>query len=217
MHIAEGVLSAPVLITGAVVAAGAVAYGLKKLDPRQVMMAAILGAAFFVASLIHIPVGPSSVHLLLNGLLGVLLGWSAVPVIFVGLLLQAILYGFGGLTVLGVNTATMGLGSVLSWYIFGGLLSVLKPLGAKKAAAVSGFVSGACGVAIAAVLTALALAFTDEGFKASAVMLLAAHLPVMLIEGIVTAVAVSFIARVRPALLPETTRLKLAGMIPPAE
>jgi cobalt/nickel transport system permease protein len=48
-------------------------------------------------------------------------------------------------------------------------------------------------------------------------MLLAAHLPVMLIEGIVTAVAVSFIARVRPALLPETTRLKLAGMIPPAE
>ena len=152
-------------------------------------------------------------HLLLNGLLGVLLGWSAVPVIFVGLLLQAILYGFGGLTVLGVNTATMGLGAVLSWYIFGGLLSVLKPLGAKKAAAVS----GACGVAIAAVLTALALAFTDEGFKASAVMLLAAHLPVMLIEGIVTAVAVSFIARVRPALLPETTRLKLAGMIPPAE
>ena len=217
MHIAEGVLSAPVLITGAVVAAGAVAYGLKKLDPRQVMMAAILGAAFFVASLIHIPVGPSSVHLLLNGLLGVLLGWSAVPVIFVGLLLQAILYGFGGLTVLGVNTATMGLGAVLSWYIFGGLLSVLKPPGAKKAAADSGFVSGACGVAIAAVLTALALAFTDEGFKASAVMLLAAHLPVMLIEGIVTAVAVSFIARVRPALLPETTRLKLAGMIPPAE
>ena len=214
MHIAEGVLSAPVLITGAVVAAGAVAYGLKKLDPRQVMMAAILGAAFFVASLIHIPVGPSSVHLLLNGLLGVLLGWSAVPVIFVGLLLQAILYGFGGLTVLGVNTATMGLGAVLSWYIFGGLLSVLKPLGAKKAAAVSGFVSG---VAIAAILTALALAFTDEGFKASALMLLAAHLPVMLIEGIVTAVAVSFIARVRPALLPEATRLKLADMIPPAE
>ena len=119
MHIAEGVLSAPVLITGAVVAAGAVAYGLKKLDPRQVMMAAILGAAFFVASLIHIPVGPSSVHLLLNGLLGVLLGWSAVPVIFVGLLLQAILYGFGGLTVLGVNTATMGLGEFCWCVIFG--------------------------------------------------------------------------------------------------
>ena len=150
-------------------AAGAVAYGLKKLDPRQVMMAAILGAAFFVASLIHIPVGPSSVHLLLNGLLGVLLGWSAVPVIFVGLLLQAILYGFGGLTVLGVNTATMGLGAVLSWYIFGGLLSVLKPLGAKKAA---GGLGVRCPVpaasAIAAILTALALAFTDEGFKASA-------------------------------------------------
>lgn len=131
MHIAEGVLSARPHY-GCRRGSGAVAYGLKKLDPRQVMMAAILGAAFFVASLIHIPVGPSSVHLLLNGLLGVLLGWSAVPVIFVGLLLQAILYGFGGLTVLGVNTATMGLGAVLSWYIFGGLLSVLKRLARRK-------------------------------------------------------------------------------------
>lgn len=31
-------------------------------------------AAFFVASLIHVPIGPTSVHLLLNGLLGVVVG-----------------------------------------------------------------------------------------------------------------------------------------------
>ena len=77
MHIAEGVLSAPVLITGAVVAAAGVAYGLKKIPANHFMLAGLLGAAFFVASLIHVPIGFSSAHLILNGLLGVVLGWAA--------------------------------------------------------------------------------------------------------------------------------------------
>ena len=41
------------------------------------MLAGLLGAAFFVASLIHVPIGFSSAHLILNGLLGVVLGWAA--------------------------------------------------------------------------------------------------------------------------------------------
>lgn len=81
MHIAEGVLSAPVLITGAVVAAAGVAYGLKKIQANHFMLAGLLGAAFFVASLIHVPIGFSSAHLILNGFLGVVLGWAAFPVI----------------------------------------------------------------------------------------------------------------------------------------
>ena len=115
MHIAEGVLSAPVLITGAVVAAAGVAYGLKKIPANHFMLAGLLGAAFFVASLIHVPIGFSSAHLILNGLLGVVLGWAAFPVIFVALLLQAVLFQFGGFTVLGVNTATMGLGALAAY------------------------------------------------------------------------------------------------------
>ena len=118
MHIAEGVLSAPVLITGAVVAAAGVAYGLKKIPANHFMLAGLLGAAFFVASLIHVPIGFSSAHLILNGLLGVVLGWAAFPVIFVALLLQAVLFQFGGFTVLGVNTATMGLGALAAYGIF---------------------------------------------------------------------------------------------------
>ena len=51
------------------------------------------------------------------------------------------------------------------------------------------------------VLTALALAFTDEGFWLAAQLLLLAHLPVMLAEGLVTMFTVSFIMRVRPELL----------------
>lgn len=209
MHIAEGVLSAPVLIAGAVVAAGAIAAGLRKIDSRSVMPAALLGAAFFVASLVHVPVGPSSVHLILNGLLGVMLGVAAVPVIFVGLLLQALLYGYGGLTVLGVNTVSMGLGAICSGVLFQWLFAALRHASPGLALPAAGCIAGALGVAVAAVLTSAALAFTDEGFVASAAILLTAHLPVMLIEGVVTGAALGFIARIRPAMLPPHVREKL--------
>lgn len=81
MHIAEGVLSAPVLIAGAAAAAAGIAVGLKRLDESRLMTAGLVGAAFFIASLIHVPIGVSSAHLLLCGLVGVMLGVSAYPVI----------------------------------------------------------------------------------------------------------------------------------------
>jgi len=77
---------------------------------------------FFVASLIHIPIGPSSAHLVLNGLVGVLLGWAAFPSIFVGLVLQALVFQFGGLTTLGVNTFAMAMPGVVVYFAFKNLL-----------------------------------------------------------------------------------------------
>jgi len=70
MHISEGILSAPVLLTGAALAVAGVAVGLKRLPPERMPQAAILSSAFFVASLVHVPVGFTSAHLILNGLLG---------------------------------------------------------------------------------------------------------------------------------------------------
>ena len=90
MHISEGVLSGPVLVSGMVLAGAGMAIGLKKLDYDRIAQAGILSASFFVASLIHVPIGPSSVHLILNGIVGLLLGWGAVPAIVVALLLQEI-------------------------------------------------------------------------------------------------------------------------------
>ena len=77
MHIAEGVLSPAVLATGYALTAAGTALGLKKLDSDRLMTVAILAAVFFVGSLIHVPIGLTSAHLILNGLLGVLLGWAA--------------------------------------------------------------------------------------------------------------------------------------------
>lgn len=198
MHIAEGVLSPAVLGGGAVLALAGTAQGLRRLEYDRLVAVGILSAAFFEASLIHVPVGLASAHLVLNGLVGVLLGWAAFPSILVALLLQALLFQFGGITVLGVNTFTMGFAAVASWYVFRAVCRLCPGMGGVRAGA---FMGGALGVALAAVLTALALAFTDEGFWLAAQLLLLAHLPVMLAEGLITMFTVSFIMRVRPELL----------------
>ena len=87
MHISEGVLSGPVLVAGAAVALAGTAAGLKKMELDRVPQAGMLAAAFFVGSLIHVPVGPSNVHLILNGIVGLLLRWAAFPAILTALLL----------------------------------------------------------------------------------------------------------------------------------
>ncbi len=196
MHIAEGVLAPSILALGGVLSLGGCALGLHKLDESRIMPVALLSAAFFTGSLLHVAIGPASSHLLLNGLLGVLLGWAAFPAIAVALMLQALLFQYGGLTTLGVNTWNMALPAILAGYL-------ARPWLSKKGwpRFLTAFFCGALGVAGAAILTALSLSFTDEGFLTAAKILLLAHVPVALVEGLVTASAVSFLAQVRPEML----------------
>ena len=196
VHISEGVLSPAILGLGAILTVGGTALGLRRLDYDRLMTVAILAAAFFVGSLIHIPIGPSSAHLILNGLLGVILGWAAFPAILVALMLQSVLFQYGGFTVLGVNAFNMAFPAVLSFLLLRPLLS--RP---GRMRATAAFCCGAFSVAGAAVLTAASLAFTDEGFLQAAQLLFLAHVPVMIVEGIVTMLAISFLSRVRPEIL----------------
>lgn len=196
MHISEGVLSAPVLIGGAALSAAGLAMGLKKMDYDRLPRVALLSAVFFVASLIHLPVGPSSVHLVLNGLVGLLLGWAAFPAIFVGLTLQAILFQFGGLTGLGVNTLNMALPAMLCYYACAPWLRR-----GRLALVLASFAAGFGAVLLAALLTALSLFLTGEAFLTSAGAIVVASLPGMIAEGIITTLAVFFLRQARPSLL----------------
>lgn len=196
MHISEGVLSPAILGAGAVLAALGITMGLRKLDYDRLMTVAILAAAFFVGSLVHVPIGPSSAHLILNGLLGALLGWASFPAIFVALMLQGVLFQYGGITVLGVNTFNMAFPAVLGFYIFRPL--ILSP---GRVRLVGAFCCGALAVAGAGFLTALSLAWTDEGFLRAAQLLFLAHIPIMIVEGMITALVISFLSKVRPEIL----------------
>ncbi len=118
VHIADGVLTAPWLLGGFALAALLVLLGSLRIRDEEIPRIALLTAAFFVASLLHIRVGPTSVHLLLNGLVGVVLGRRAAPAILVGLFLQAALIGHGGFLTLGVNTCVLVLPALLAGVLF---------------------------------------------------------------------------------------------------
>ncbi|WP_432735141.1 cobalt transporter CbiM [Maridesulfovibrio sp. FT414] len=196
MHISEGVLSIPVLAVGAATAIAGTMIGLKKLDSEKLVSAALLSSVFFVASLIHIPIGPSSAHLILSGLMGLILGWAAFPAILTGLLLQAVLFQFGGLTVLGVNTTIMALPAVICHYLF-------RPMLSKTGFTVNvgAFLCGAMSIAMSTILTAFALSFTDESFISAARLLVYGHIPIMIIEGFICVFAYGFLQKVRPEIL----------------
>ena len=198
MHISEGVLNGPVLAAGAAVALAGTAVGLRKLDLEQVAQAGMMSAAFFVASLIHVPIGPSSVHLILNGIVGLLLGWSAFPAILTALILQAMLFQFGGLTTLGVNTVILAFPAVICYLLFGPFICK-----SPRVAIPAAFACGAGSVLLGGLLAGAALMFTGEGFLEVAGLVVVAHLPVMVIEGFVTVFCVSFLKKVKPELLPD--------------
>jgi cobalt/nickel transport system permease protein len=196
MHISEGILSGPVLLSGAALAAAGTAIGLKTLDYDRIARTGILAAAFFVASLIHVPVGPSSVHLILNGIVGLILGWAAFPAILTALVLHALFFQFGGITTLGVNTLIMALPAVCCHYLFAPLIRRQGWLVSAGA-----FGCGFLAVALSALIMAGSLVFTESRFLEVSYLVLIANFPVMVIEGIITVFCVLFLKKVQPELI----------------
>ena len=196
MHIVDGALSNEVVVGGAVCAVFGIVCGLKQLSLERIPAAGMLSATFFIASLIHVPLGPSSIHLIMNGLAGLVLGWAVFPALFIGLLLQAVFFGFGGLTVLGINTLNIALPAVLAFYLCRWGMVGASP----SKAAIWGTVGGAFSISLTTLMVAFSLALTGDEFVPAAKLVFFAHIPVMIIEGLLSGAAVFLIARVKPEL-----------------
>lgn len=197
MHISEGVLSAPVLITGIVGTAVLAAATMRKMDLEEIPKVSVITSVFFVSSLIHVPIGVTSVHLILNGLVGVILGWRAFPAVLVGLVLQAILFGHGGVTVIGVNSLMMGGGALIAYIVW----KQRYHFSFKRREFIFGALAGATGVGISGIVLAVALATTGEAFHAVAGAVLLAHIPIIIIEAGVVGACAEFLSRVKPEIL----------------
>ncbi len=197
MHLAEGILTPEVLVVGALVTAAGTAIGLYKLDADDLPKVAMMSAAFFVASLIHVPLGPTSAHLVLNGLMGLMLGWAAFPAILTALILQLVFFGHGGLTTLGVNTFAMAAPAILCYLIF----HVPMRDASRRSALLIGMLSGAIAITGSGFLNAIALVASGDEFRTAAAAILAAHIPIMFIEAFVTSSVVAFLVKVRPEAL----------------
>src|SRR4051794_36867414 len=109
VHLADRAVTPAWTAGGWIVAGVLVALFARRIPDAQVPRVGLVTAALFVASARGAPVGPTSVHLLLNGLAGVMLGRTAVAAISVALTLQLFLLGHGGFSTLGLNVAVYAL------------------------------------------------------------------------------------------------------------
>ena len=198
MHISEGVLSAPVLLAGWAVTAPAVGAILWRVKQAEIPKIACFSALFFVASFVHLPVGVSSMHLMLSGIVGSFLGSRAILAIFVALFLQGVFFGFGGLSVLGVNTAVIGFPAVLG----GVFAAAAKTQGVKmcsqsaKAQKIYLFLAGFAPIVVSMLLLDLVLFVSGREFFAIATLISFEGAVLAVLEGIITLFALSFVARV---------------------
>lgn len=203
MHISDGILSMTVIAAGAGLTVAGTYLGLKKLKYEDIPGAAVMASAFFTASLIHVPAGPVSVHLILNGLVGLVVGYAAFPVILTALFLQVLFFGYGGYVSLGVNTFNMAFPAVLCFWGFSYLVNITRR---RELLFVFGFLCGFISVALSAILVFLSLGFSGPGLKSVSFLVLTSHVPVMFIEGIITGCVAVFIKKVRPDLFKTAER-----------
>jgi cobalt/nickel transport system permease protein len=201
MHISDGVLTFPWLAGGFILAGLLAAVAAYRIRDEEIPRVALLTAAFFVASLMHVKLGPTSVHLLLCGLVGIVLGRRAPLALLVALGLQAALLQHGGLYTLGVNTCVVALPALLS----AGLFTLLsRPARSRRPPMpfLLGFLVGSLAVLTTACLNAAVLLLGGAAdWHSIVVLVFLAHLPLAPLEGVVLGFTVSFLARVKPEML----------------
>jgi cobalt/nickel transport system permease protein len=221
MHIPDGFISPPVAAATGVVSVAALGIALtRSRDAFGIKHAPILGlttAFIFAAQMINFPVaGGTSGHLLGGTLAAIILGnpWAGTICIATVLIIQAVLFADGGITALGANIFNMAVVGVwVGWSLtqtlqrlFGGYRSRL-PLAAGIAAAVS--------VVVAAIACAIELAIS--GTAPLGIVLPAmtgVHILIGIGEGLITGGVLTYLATVRPDLLPGEQR-QLQGWVVP--
>jgi cobalt/nickel transport system permease protein len=211
MHIGEGILTATfdgkcALLGGTIAAVAGTTIGLRRLDEDQIPKAAVLGTAFFVASSIQYPLGYTSAHLVLSGLMGLVLGWVIFPTVLAGLILQIMFVSISGPTVLGINTLIMALPGVICHYLFRSAVRGPQP----GVVFTAGFSAGAFALIFGALLSSAALALAGKSLYLLAGGFLAMHLPLAVIEGLVTGSVVVLLRQVRPEVLQATALVPVA-------
>lgn len=197
MHISDGILSTPVIAGGWVVAAGLTAVTMRNMTLEEVPKISVLTAVYFVADLVHVPAGPTSVHLILNGLMAVILGLRAFPAVALGTALQTLLLGHGGVTVIGQNVVDLGGGALVAY----GVWQLRHLTRFKRREVVFGALAGAIGVFASGMLMATAMVLSGREFFVQAKLVVIAHSIIMVLEAIVAGTCAGFLARVKPEAL----------------
>ena len=210
MHIPDGFLPPNICLAGYALTGGTTWYCLREIKrdnytQANIPKASLLTAAFFVASLIHIPIPPTSVHLIFNGLMGAVLGFYAFPAILIGLFFQAVMFQHGGMSTLGVNAIILGTPAIAAHFIFRqrDRLRFKKQLSTK----ILSFIAGAGALLLSALMFAIVLVThispdMDVNAERTAILVsLGSYTIQAAIEGVFCVMLISFLEQVKPELL----------------
>jgi len=195
MHISDGVLSLESTVVVSAISLIALVKAVKELKDEDISITAVASAMFFIASFIHIPFGVTQIHLILLGVIGILISWSSFVAIFVALLLQALLLGYGGIASLGVNLFVMAAPAVIVSYLY--QTKFVQNLNDK----IKYFLVGFTGTFFATVFLTVILYFSKEEYEYAAFTIFSVNIITMIIEGIVSMFLLLFIKKVYPKIL----------------
>ncbi|MBI5696881.1 MAG: cobalt transporter CbiM [Nitrospirae bacterium] len=217
MHIPDGYLGPQTYVPLFGASAAFWAVGLRKLKKqlhvKQVPYLSMAAAFSFLVMMFNVPIpGGTTGHAVGAAIIAILLGpWTAVIAVSVVLIIQAVVFGDGGITAIGANCFNMAVVMpFVSYWVF-------KLLNGRAASGkrlfVSAFLSGYVGLVVAAVITGVEfgiqpmIASAPDGTPLYAPYPLSIALPVMavehlllfgLIEGLVTALLINYFMKNDP-------------------
>ena len=212
MHMADALVSPAVGGAMFAVSGAALAYTIWKdrkeysLDDRKIPVMGVMSAFVFAAQMINftIPGTGSSGHIVGGILLSALLGGGpAFLCLTAVLVIQCLLFADGGLLALGCNIFNMGVVPCLIMYplIYRPLtrkgISKKRLTLASVLAAVAGLQLGAFSVVVETKLSGITLL----PFGTFLLLMQPIHLAIGLVEGLVTAAVLAYVASARPELL----------------
>jgi cobalt/nickel transport system permease protein len=209
MHIPDGYLTTTVSVAAfaIVLVFWIISFRKIKLNEAQVPMMGLLTALFFAAMFANYPVFfGTTAHLLGAAVIGLILGpFAGCISMTIILVLQAFLFGDGGITTLGANVLNMGvIGVFIPAALFFALNKIGKP---KNRGTILGMVFAAAfiGDLLAAIAAAVELSLSQGVFTYGLEVTLPAmvlnHSIIGLAEGIVSVIIVGTLLKLRPDVL----------------
>lgn len=222
MHMADALISPVVGGTMLAVTVAVAAYSIKKikydLDEKKIPLMGVMGAFIFAAQMINfaIPGTGSSGHLGGGMILAILLGpYAGFLSMASVLLIQALIFGDGGLLAYGCNVFNLGFFAcfiaypyIYKWFMRKGI-TPKRIFGATMISAVVGLQLGAFSV----VLETLLSGKTELPFGTFVLLMQPIHLAIGIVEGLVTAAVVTFVWKARPEILERTSTGQAFGNI----
>ncbi|WP_424000998.1 energy-coupling factor ABC transporter permease [Haloarcula salina] len=205
MHIPDGYIDLPIALAVGALAVAVLSLAAKRVngeipDSRAPLLG-VVAAGVFAAQMLNWPIpGGTSAHFVGGAFAAILLGphLGALCVATV-VAIQALVFGDGGLVVLGANVFNM---AVVEVYVGYAIYRLLAPFGEFRAAFAAGWLGITAGALAAAVQLGLSSAFEYQLVTTLAIMGVG-HLALGLVEGAITAFVYRYLARARPDLRPD--------------